>query len=232
MKENQLSRYGAIAKSLPYTTGKVFFVKSTSDTDYIEFVNEFPRDRDGVDRVYSTVALAAAATQANRYDIVVVPDASYLTAANQALLASTARLVALGYPTDVGTVFTIQKTITSSTITTSAQDLTLVSGGGELLIEDVILKTDGTGLAGPTNFRILSNNAKGLAAILEEAVSNLGANKTVNLDTASVVKQRTILESGKKLQFLGTASAGTGAGTVQVTAVLRRLAPGAVIAAA
>jgi hypothetical protein len=232
MKENQLSRYGAIARSLPYTTGKVFFVKPNTDADFADFLEAFPADKDGVDRVYTTVAAAAAATQANRYDIVVVPDATYLTAANQALLASTARLVALGIPTDVGTVFTIQKTITSSTITTSAQDLTLVSGGGELLIEDVILKTDGTGLAGPTNFRILSNNAKGAAAILEETVANLGANKTVNLDSASVAKQRTILESGKKLQFLGTAAGGTGAGTVQVTVKFRRLSPGAVIAAA
>jgi len=231
MKENQLSRYGAIAKSLPYTTGKVFFVKPNTDADFADFLAAFPPDKDGVDRVYTTVAAAAAATQANRYDIVVVPDATYLTAANQALLASTARLVALGVPTDVGTVFTIQKTITSNTITTSAQDLTTVSAGGELLIEDVILKTDSTGLAGPTNFRILSNNAKGAAAILEETVANLGANKTVNLDNASVVKQRTILENGKKLQFLGTSSNGTGSGTVQVTVKFRRLSPGAVIAA-
>ena len=50
---NQTSRYGAIIKSLPMTFGKVFFVLNNTDTYGIaEFSNEFPKDSDGVPRVY------------------------------------------------------------------------------------------------------------------------------------------------------------------------------------
>lgn len=128
----------------------------------------------------------------------------------------------------VGAVVGLKKTITSSTITTSAQALT-TNATGDVYIENIVLKTDSTGLAGATNFRILSNNAKGALPIVEETVANLGASKTVDAFTASVVKQRTMLESGKQLQFLGTASAGTGAGTVDVYILYRRLSAGASI---
>lgn len=229
--DNQSSRYGAIAKSLPFTTGKIFFVKSSSDADYTDMTYEFPPDQDGVNRVYSTFAGAAAATVANRYDIIVVPDTSSLTAANLATVASTTRVVTMADLDQQSDLIILKKTITSSTITTSAQDLSLASSG-EFYVENVILKTDATGLAGATNFRVLSNNSKGLVAILEEAVSALGANKTIDITTASVVKQRTVLESGKKLQFLGTASAGTGAGTVDVYVVLRKASTSSVIVAA
>ena len=59
MKENQLSRYGAIAKMIPFTMGKVFFVGHSDDAWSAELLNEFPVDRDGVPRVYLTVSGAA-----------------------------------------------------------------------------------------------------------------------------------------------------------------------------
>jgi hypothetical protein len=228
MDRKFLSRYGIFARSLPFTTGQMFFVKSTSDTDYGDVSYELP-PFDGITRLYSTLALAAAATVAGRGDIVVCPD-SLVTQAGITAMASDAMLVTPGTDTSVGTRLIVKKTITSSTITTSAQDLTSTALG-EFLIDNVILKTDSTGLAGATNFRILSNNSKGLVAICEEAVANLGANKTVDIFTASVVKQRTVLESGKKLQFLGTASAGTGAGTIDVYVELVRRSPGGYIVA-
>lgn len=227
-KANQFSRYGAISRSIPFTTGKVFFVTGASEPSVGDLLFEFGFDTDGVARVYTTFAAAASACVANRYDIVIVPDTSFMSATNLALLPATARIVMIGDDSSVGSTFTISKTITSSAITTSAQDLSLVSTG-RLLVDNIVLKTDGTGLAGATNFRILSNNAKGLAAILEEAVSNLGANKTVDIFTASVVKQRTVLETGKKLQFLGTVGAGTGAGTIDVIITFKRLDSGAQI---
>jgi hypothetical protein len=51
MLENQLSRYGAIAKALPATLGKVFFVVHGDDAWAGDLLNEFPVDRDGVPRV-------------------------------------------------------------------------------------------------------------------------------------------------------------------------------------
>src|SRR6267142_2556963 len=76
-----------------------------------------------------------------------------------------------------GSQFTIVKSITSSTITTVAQSLTSAATG-RLRIVQIIVKTDATGLAGGTNFTILSNNAKGLVNILVETVANLSANIT------------------------------------------------------
>lgn len=120
----------------------------------------------------------------------------------------------------------LKKTIVSSTIKTTVQDLTSVAYG-DFYVKNIIVKSDSTGLAGGTNFTIKSDNAKGLANILVEAVANLGANKTVDMSSASVTKQPTVLESGKKLQFLNTAAVGTGAGTVDVYMILEKVTPNA-----
>lgn len=119
--------------------------------------------------------------------------------------------------------FIIKKTITSSTIShTTASDLT-TQAYGDFQVVDVIIKTDSTGLAGGTNLVIASTNAKGLANILVEAVSNLGANKTVNIDTASVTKQKTVLENGAKIQISSTVADCSGAGTIDVYLVLEAI---------
>ena len=65
MRENQLSRYGAISKFLQYTTGKVFIVKQSTDSDYENFQASFPADGDGVERVYSTIQSAVTAASIN-----------------------------------------------------------------------------------------------------------------------------------------------------------------------
>ncbi|MFA5030686.1 MAG: hypothetical protein WC495_03795 [Patescibacteria group bacterium] len=131
----------------------------------------------------------------------------------------------------IGTTFWIKKTMTSSAILTASNvDITGVSAGGELAIEDVIVKTDGTGLATGTNFELLSNNAKGLANIFVETVANLGASKTMDLDHASVTGLRTVLESGAKLQVHSTVAACDGAGTIDIYVKFRRIAAGAIIA--
>ena len=67
MRENQLSRYGAIARNIPFTTGKVFFVVASGDDVFADFSNAFPVDGDGVLRVHSTIqaAIDAAAVEAD-----------------------------------------------------------------------------------------------------------------------------------------------------------------------
>jgi len=74
MFENQLSRYGAIAKVITDLgpTGKVFFAVSNSDTIYSDFLYEFPNDKDGVPRVYSTIQGALDACVDGRGDVVLV----------------------------------------------------------------------------------------------------------------------------------------------------------------
>ena len=74
MLENQLSRYGAVVKVLKELgpVGKVFFAVSNSDALYGDFLHQFPADKDGVDRVYSTIQGAINATVDSRGDVVLV----------------------------------------------------------------------------------------------------------------------------------------------------------------
>jgi len=132
----------------------------------------------------------------------------------------------------VGTRFVVKKTLVSSAIVQTGVDVTLVSSGGAMTIADVILQTNGTGLAAGTNFTLETNNANGIAVFFSTAVSGLGANKTINMDSASVAHIRTVLESGKKITAKMTVADGTGAGTVDVYLVFERHAEGATIAAA
>lgn len=76
MINNQLSRYGAVSRNLPEVapSAKVFFVGDSDDTTYgiQNLAADFPPDRDGVTRVYSTIQAAINATSANRGDVVLV----------------------------------------------------------------------------------------------------------------------------------------------------------------
>lgn len=76
MLENQLSRYGAITKVIPELApgAKVFFVSDSDDTTVgpSNIGAEFPVDKDGVVRVYTTIQAAVNAAAANRGDVVVV----------------------------------------------------------------------------------------------------------------------------------------------------------------
>lgn len=131
-----------------------------------------------------------------------------------------------------GTSFWIKKTMVSSAIVSGAPvDITSVSSGGELAVEDVIVKTDGTGLATGTNFELKTDNARGQLNFFVETVANLGASVTVNLDAASVTGERTILESGKKFQVQSTVLDCTGGGEIDIYIKLRRIDAGATVAA-
>jgi len=70
--ENQLSRYGALAKALPFTFGKIFFVTKSSDAITADVVNTLKRDADGVDRVYTSVSAAYDACVSGRNDIIIL----------------------------------------------------------------------------------------------------------------------------------------------------------------
>lgn len=166
--------------------------------------------------------------------VVKEPIQEYPTAAAPASGVSLSAILRKVYDiTGIGSTFWVKKTVTSSDIkTATAVDITGVSSGGELQVEDVIVKTDSTGLAGGTNFQILSDNAKGLANIFVETVANLGASKTMDLSGASVTGIKTVIETGKKLQVQNTDADGTGTGTIDIYVKLRRLAAAATIAAA
>ena len=69
---NQFTRYGAIARALPFTIGKIFFVSESADSWTSDFLAEFPNDETGVPRVYTSVAAAYAATVSGRNDVIVL----------------------------------------------------------------------------------------------------------------------------------------------------------------
>lgn len=73
--QNQLSRYGAIARSIDVPIGAKLFIVSDSDDTTVgpaNIASEFPVDNDGVVRVYTTVQAANNAGAANRGDVAVV----------------------------------------------------------------------------------------------------------------------------------------------------------------
>lgn len=132
-----------------------------------------------------------------------------------------------------GSVLVVQKTLVSSAIVQAGVDITGVSSGGDLIIEDIAFNTDGTGLAAGTNFTVESDNANGVAVFFAETVANLGANKTENIASGSVTAiAGVVLETGKKLIAKATVADCTGVGTITLTMKLRRVAAGATIAAA
>lgn len=137
-----------------------------------------------------------------------------------------------------GTSFVLQVVVTSSAIPNNTQTAGAITGAasGAIVIEDIILETNATGIAGPTNLEFTTDNVSGLtgaaAPNILQAVSALGANKTVVCKTSSTTKILPLtLETGKKLYLDGDDGAGTGAGTMRVTLLCRRVAAGGSLAA-
>lgn len=134
--------------------------------------------------------------------------------------------------TMAGSVFVVKKTLTSSAVVQAGVDVTAVSTVGDIQIIDVLLQCDGTGLAAGTNFTLECNNTKGSAVFLSTAVSGLGAGAVMDLDSASTTSKTVVLESGKKIVAKSTVADCTGAGTVDVYLICRRLADNATLTAA
>lgn len=152
---NQLSRYGAIARSLPFTTGKIFFVVPTSETYYGDFQHQFPPDAEGISRVYSTLESAYAAARSGYDDIIVLAgNATHSLAAGIAWTKSRVHVIGLGFGIDgrfvqqpakvqlggaIATAYVIKVTGVRNTFenikfiqgSTAATALTVLQEGGE-----------------------------------------------------------------------------------------------------
>lgn len=137
----------------------------------------------------------------------------------------------------LGTAGVLQVVITSSAIPNNTQTAgSIALATGAIVIEDIILETGTTGIAGPTNLEFTTDNVSGLtgaaAPNVLQAVSGLAANKTVVCKTSSTTKILPLtLETGKKLYVDGDDGAGTGAGTVRATILFRRASAGATLTA-
>jgi hypothetical protein len=100
----------------------------------------------------------------------------------------------------------------SSDIPIASAPLSILLAYNDVFIQNIVMMTDATGLATGTNFEVLTDDATGLKTIFASAVSGLGANATIDMYTASVTKQRTVVHKGKHLQIGNTVGAGTGSG--------------------
>ena len=137
----------------------------------------------------------------------------------------------------VGSKFLVIVDVNSSLLPSNTQSAAAITTAcsGILVLEDMIINTDATGFAGPTNLEMSCDNvygATGAAAdIMVEAISGLGANLSWILTDATSSKIPMMIEDGKKLFMHGSDGAGTGAKIQKVLLFFRRVTPGATIAA-
>src|SRR5258705_13817894 len=85
---NQLSRYGAIAKYLPFTSGKAFFLVSSSEYAASTFLQAYPPDFEGAVRVFTDWASVITAVQATADNAVIVVSPLFTTAPTLAQIDS------------------------------------------------------------------------------------------------------------------------------------------------
>lgn len=142
-----------------------------------------------------------------------------------------------GGPQGNGTKVIITSNVTSSQIPNNTQTGGAITGAasGDLLLEEITISTDSTGLAGPTNLELSTDGAYGVTGaggpILLDAISSIGANATVSSKDATAQTLPILLESGDKVYIHGDDGAGTGGGIAKVTMIFRRITDDASIAA-
>lgn len=90
----------------------------------------------------------------------------------------------------------------------------LTAYNSDIEIEEAILETDATGLAGGTTFELRKSDTLGLAVFISMAVSSLGANTTHGMTgtTPFTVAIPTVIPQGASIQIDSTVAACTGAG--------------------
>jgi len=161
---------------------------------------------------------------------------NYVVSADGSAAALIGTQTALEQP--IGSVFYTVSTVTSSYVPNNTQTAAAITGAasGSLILEDIVIQTNGTGLVGPTNFEISTDNVYGKTGvdspIWVEATASLGANVTSRLTDATSHLIPLPLENGKKLFFHGDDGVGTGAGVAYIYCKWRRRTAGATIAAA
>lgn len=116
--------------------------------------------------------------------------------------------------------FVIEKKVTSSDILTASATNIAEFVWTWVIIEDVIVRTDSTWLAGWTNFQL---KADGIV-FFSEAVANLWADTIMDLKNASVTGIKAYMWNGTKyVSVQNTAAVGTGAWVITIQLVCRKL---------
>jgi len=138
-----------------------------------------------------------------------------------------------------GEYLMVTSSVTSSSIPNNTQVAGAITGAssGGLVLVNVFINTDATGLANPTNIEFSVDNAAGktgaAAPIILEATAGLGANVSWNAEEDSTTDYLPVyLEPGKIVYIHGDDNAGTGAGVATITMLFQRVTDGATIAGA
>jgi hypothetical protein len=133
-----------------------------------------------------------------------------------------------------GTTFVVSKTVTASAIVAAGVDLTGVSSGGAILIEDVVIQNAATQMDSAANgatLEIYTDNVAGSGSFVTDAEANLLANVVISGATHTT-NNKVVLETGKKVTVKATGEDFTSAGNVTFHIVCRRLADSAALSAA
>lgn len=159
-KENQLARYGAIAKAIPFSAGKTFFLLTTTEAMMARFLELYPNDADGVPRIYSDYASAITAIQGEAdsgvgcalyvsVNFTTAPTAAQLTSLNAAKVS----VFQMGVKNEDGTYFSTKAAYSLATATTTS--LFQVNGKIEVIeIVSEVVTTPGTTASSGYTFQI------------------------------------------------------------------------------
>lgn len=108
--------------------------------------------------------------------------------------------------------YTVKKTVVSSDITTTASNVFKSVGNG-VQVEEVVIITDGTGLAGGTNIILKAD----WITFFETTVASLGADSVVDKDNATESGSKVIIPTGiKNISIESTVADCTGAGEIEI----------------
>ena len=138
----------------------------------------------------------------------------------------------------IGSVIVVESIVESNDIPNNTQTAGAITGAssGVLILEDILVNTDATGWAGPTNIEFSVDNTNGDTGaadpIVLEAIGGFPAAISWEKSDATSHSLPLKLETGKKVYVHGDDGAGTGAGKGYITLVFRRVTSNATIAGA
>ena len=206
-QENQLSRYGAVTKVLekvsPYS--KAFFVGDSDDTGYVNFVNEFPPDRDGVVRSYSSMfdSTMLANTRDGRGDVILVmPGHSEDITTDRAYTTRGLKVIGLGEG-DARPIVTFSHANASISLDTASiqlenfrlrANITAVARGVDMTGDGCVLRKNSFEYVATNNDFAINVTAFGDRAVIEDneilGEDTVGATHGIQLSSSAFSKVR------------------------------------------
>jgi hypothetical protein len=192
---SQLSRYGAIANPVAVPlNAKAFFVAGANTVDFSNLQQEFPVDKDGEVRVFTTIQAAVNATRASRGDVIyVMPGHTESVTAAAGLVINKAGVSIIGLGRGAS-----RPTITFSGVVGADMDI----DAANVTIENIVFALTGVdALAAPIDVNAADFTLRGCRVITASA----SAQATLAILTDANANRLTVEDS----TFLGTADAGT-----------------------